>query len=83
MTDIHPVQVLRERLEDARTRAIEVLAARETFQVDDLRDLATIQGALQAVRQTIGDHAGGLGWAGDEEELEKAALDIRKAGAAG
>lgn len=83
MSDLNPVQALREHLENVRASAVEMLAAKQSVQVADLKDLATIQAALQAIRQTIKDHSGGVGRAGDEETLEKAALDIRTAGVAG
>jgi len=51
-------------------KAVEALAAREgAFSTDALQELATLQGALTAVREEIKAHGLRLGWGG-ENELE-------------
>lgn len=70
MTKPHPVNALRANLETARLKAVEALAAREgAFSTDALQELATLQGALTAVREEIKAHGLRLGWGG-ENELE-------------
>jgi hypothetical protein len=59
----HPVHVLRTILEAARLKAIESLAASsDPLTLTGLRELATIQTALSAVREEIQAH--GVGWGG-------------------
>ena len=66
----HPVHALRANLETARLKAVETLAAREdAIPHDDLKDLATLQAALTAVREEIESHGGRLGW-GPSPELD-------------
>jgi hypothetical protein len=66
----HPVHALRASLETARLKAVETLATKEkAIPPDDLRELATLQAALMAVREEIESHGGKLGW-GPTPELD-------------
>lgn len=59
----HPIHALRANLETARLKAVETLAAKESaISPEALRDLATLQAALTAVREEIETHGGRLGW---------------------
>jgi hypothetical protein len=70
MTQPHPVHQLRSELEAARLRAIEALAAQGGApDPEALREIATIQAALTAVREEIEAHVGRMGW-GPEEPLK-------------
>jgi hypothetical protein len=65
----HSVYVLREKLEDARLKAVETLAATPgSLSIDSLRELTTLHAALTAVRQEISEHGAKAGW-GSEEVL--------------
>lgn len=65
MPEQHPVHVLRTILEAARLKAIEGLAASpDPLTIQGLRELATIQAALSAVREETQAH--GVGWGGDD-----------------
>jgi len=66
----HSVYVLREKLEDARLKAVETLAAKaDALPADSLRELSTLHLALTAVRQEISEHGAKAGW-GSEEALK-------------
>lgn len=66
----HPIHTLRTNLEAARLKAVETLAAKENaISPDALRELATLQAALTAVREEIESHGGKLGW-GSTAELD-------------
>ena len=66
----HPVHALRANLEAARLKAVEALAAKENaIPPDALRELATLQAALTAVREEIEAHSAKLGW-GSTAELD-------------
>jgi hypothetical protein len=66
----HPVHALRANLETARLKAVEALAARDdAISPDALRELATLQAALTAVREEIEAQGGRLGW-GPTAELD-------------
>jgi hypothetical protein len=66
----HSVYVLREKLEDARLKAVENLAAKlESFSAESLQELSTLHLALTAVRQEINEHGAKAGW-GSEEGAE-------------
>ncbi len=70
MTKPHPVHALRGNREAARLEAIEALASKDgAISPDALRDLATIQAALTAVREEIEAHGEKLGW-GSREALK-------------
>lgn len=65
----HSVYVLREKLEDARLKAVETLAAApDSLSIDSLRELSALHAALTAVRQEISEHGAEAGW-GSEEVL--------------
>ena len=63
----HPVHTLRANLETERLARVEKLAADSTLAPDALRDLATVQAALIAVREAIEMHGPRLGWGSDKE----------------
>jgi hypothetical protein len=66
----HSVYVLREKLEDARLKAVEALAAKaENLSAASLQELTTLHLALTAVRQEISEHGAKAGW-GSEEALK-------------
>lgn len=66
----HSVYVLREKLEDARLKAVEKLAAKiDTLSVESLQELSTLHLALTAVRQEINEHGARAGW-GSEPALK-------------
>lgn len=70
VTKHHPVHALRANLEAARLKAVETLAEKENaISPDALKDLATLQAALTAVREEIEAHGGRLGW-GPTTELD-------------
>jgi hypothetical protein len=70
MSKPHAVHALRANLEAARLKAVETLAGKEgAVAPDALRDLATLQSALAAVREEIEAHGGRLGW-GPTPELD-------------
>lgn len=77
MPTVHPVRALRAKLEATRLRAVEMMAAESAPSPDALRELATLQAALMAVRESIEEHSTRLGWVGDEEEIEEAARTRR------
>jgi hypothetical protein len=63
MANAHPVHTLKSNLEAARLKAVETLAAAGgAFSPDALQELATLQGALTAVREEIVNHGAKLGW---------------------
>lgn len=78
MPSPHPILALRDKLEKARVQAVETLAATTAPSQSDLDDLVRTQAALTAVRETIEEHGTRLGWTGDEEALEQAAVDLIK-----
>ena len=66
----HAVHALRANLETERLKAVETLATKENAIVhDDLKELATLQAALTAVREEIESHGGKVGW-GPTPELD-------------
>jgi hypothetical protein len=70
VTQVHPVHALRANLESARLKTVQALAAKENaISPDALRELATLQSALTAVREEIEAHGGKLGW-GTTTELD-------------
>jgi hypothetical protein len=71
MTESHPVDTLRTNLLAARLKAIKALA--ETggeFSADALRELATLQTALTAVREAIEAHEIRIGWGSSKDTLD-------------
>ena len=67
MATHHPVHDLCANLEAARLEAVEALASSgSAFSLDALRDLATLQLVLTAVREEIDAHGARLGWGGDQ-----------------
>ena len=66
-----PIHLLRDRLETARLDAIEALAMKSDAPVanlDLLRRVVDLHGALEAVRDEIAGHAAKIGY-GSEEPL--------------
>ena len=72
----HPVHALCANLEAARLESVEAMAAAGAPSPDALRELATLQAALTAVRESIDDNDAAFGPRGDEQELEDAALGL-------
>jgi hypothetical protein len=66
MPSPHPVHALRAKLEAERLRRVEKLAADGALSVDAVKELASFQAALTAVREEIEAHAVQLGWGGGE-----------------
>jgi hypothetical protein len=67
MTTPHPVHTLRTALEGERLKAVETLAAQGgSLSPEALRQLATLQMALMAVREEIETHSIRLGWGDDD-----------------
>ncbi len=67
MTKLHPVHALKAKLQTAQLNAIETLAAKDmAISADALRELATIQTALTALREEVESHAIKLGWGAGE-----------------
>jgi hypothetical protein len=59
----HPVHALCTALEAQRLKTVETLAAQTSpVSQESLRQLATLQAALTAVREEIADHSIRLGW---------------------
>lgn len=70
MANDHPIHALRMKLEEARLKAVEALAAKSgTVSANGLQELVAIQVALTAVREEIAAHGASLGW-GAENELD-------------
>jgi ElaB/YqjD/DUF883 family membrane-anchored ribosome-binding protein len=78
MSTEHPVAALRSKLETIRTEAVEKLAAKGDVSQEGLRNLAEIQSALTAVRETLSEHSARVGWSGDEAAIEEAAVNLEK-----
>jgi hypothetical protein len=62
----HPVHSLRARLEAERHKRVQELAANGAVSDEALKELATFQAALTAVREEIEAHGARLGWAESE-----------------
>jgi hypothetical protein len=75
MQGVHPVRALCATLETRRLRAVEAMAAASAPSPEALRELATLQAAVSAVRELIEEHGVRLGWGGDDD-LDKAALEL-------
>ena len=80
MSSVHPIRQFCADLEAARIAAVEAASAQGVTSAPALSDLATLQAALTAVRQTIEEHGDRLGWGGDEDKLEQAAREARLKG---
>ena len=69
MKSHHSVYVLRDKLEDARLKAVETLASKQdNLPIESLQELATLHLALLAVRQEISEHGAKSG-SGSERAL--------------
>ncbi|MBZ9774049.1 hypothetical protein [Mesorhizobium sp. CO1-1-8] len=78
MPSVYTVRALSVALEAARTKAVETIAADgRPLSSSVLADLATLQIALTATRQTLEEHGTRLGWSGDEQALDQAVIDLR------
>ena len=67
MTTSHPVQSLASNLDDKRLQLIEKLAKDKSISADVMKELATVQAALTAVREAIDEHGPRMGWGSDQE----------------
>lgn len=76
MASPDPVYGLRADLEAARLRAVEAMTASGSPSPDALRELATLQMALMAVRESIDEAGAAFEPRRDEQELENAALGL-------
>jgi hypothetical protein len=64
----HPVHALCTALEAQRLKTVETLAAQAgPLTPESLRELATLQAALTAVREEIETHSIRLGWGDDPQ----------------
>jgi hypothetical protein len=69
MSAPHPVHALLAKLEAERLKLVKKLAAGDTLSNEGVRELATLQAALTAVREEIEAHGPKVGW-GDETGLD-------------
>ncbi|MCF6126280.1 hypothetical protein EN904_08420 [Mesorhizobium sp. M7A.F.Ca.CA.001.07.2.1] len=77
MSSVHPVRALSAALEAARTNAVETIAADGgPLSSAVLAELAMLQTALTATRQTLDEHGTRLGWGGDEGAVDQAVLEL-------
>jgi hypothetical protein len=70
MTTSHPISILASNLDDKRLQLIEKLATTTTdksISADVMKELATVQAALTAVREAIDEHGPRMGWGSDQE----------------
>jgi hypothetical protein len=67
MTTSHPIQALASNLDDKRLQLIEKLAKDKSISADVMKELATVQAALTAVREAIDEHGPRMGWGSDQE----------------
>jgi hypothetical protein len=63
----HPIRILASNLEDKRLQLIEKLAKDTSMSADAMKELATVQTALTAVREAIDEHGPRMGWGSDQE----------------
>jgi hypothetical protein len=63
----HPIRILASNLEDKRLRLIEKIATDASMSADAMKELATVQTALMAVREAIDEHGPRMGWGSDHE----------------
>jgi hypothetical protein len=62
MTTSHPISILASNLDDKRLQLIEKLATDKSISADVMKELATVQAALTAVREAIDEHGPRMGW---------------------
>jgi hypothetical protein len=67
MMTSHPVRNLASNLEEMRLQLIEKLASDASMSADAMKELATVQAALAAVREAIDEHGPRMGWGSDHE----------------
>jgi hypothetical protein len=63
----HPIRILASNLENERLQLIEKLASDTLMSADAMKELATVQTALTAVREAIDEHGPRMGWGSDQE----------------
>jgi hypothetical protein len=63
----HPIRILASNLENRRLQLIEKLASDTSMSADAMKELATVQTALTAVREAIDEHGPRMGWGSDQE----------------
>jgi hypothetical protein len=62
MTTSHPISILASNLDDKRLQLIEKLATDKSISADVMKELATVQVALTAVREATDEHGPRMGW---------------------
>jgi len=64
MTTSHPISILASNLDEKRLQLIEKLATtdKSIISADVMKELATVQAALTAVREAIDEHGPRMGW---------------------
>jgi hypothetical protein len=67
MMTSHPIRTLESALDDKRLQLIEKLATDKSTSADAMRELATVQTALTAVREALDEHGPRMGWGSDQE----------------
>jgi hypothetical protein len=67
MMTSHPIRILASNLENKRLQLIEKLASDTSMSADAMRELATVQTALTAVREAIDENGPRMGWGSDQE----------------
>jgi hypothetical protein len=67
MMTSHPIRNLASNLEEKRLQLIEKLASDTPMSADAMKELATVQTALTAVREAIDEHGPRMGWGSDQE----------------
>ena len=63
----HPIGNLASNLEEKRLQLIEKLVGDASISADMLKELATVQTALTALREAIDEHGPRMGWGSDQE----------------
>jgi hypothetical protein len=63
----HPIRILASNLENRRLQLIEKLASDTSMSADAMKEPATVQTALTAVREAIDEHGPRMGWGSDQE----------------
>jgi hypothetical protein len=68
MMTSHPIRNLASNLEEKRLQLVEKLASdMMSISADAIKELATVQTALTAVREALDEHGPRMGWGSDQE----------------